>query len=211
MILPIFTSFLIFVALIRLAIRRGDDRKKAEDAEFFRREQEANFVRKKSLDDLDYIRIPVDDLPFGAPAGNAAAQSAQDTIRRLSGEKIVNLTGISNTDLKLAYGTANITPLTQYDVNYMELARSLQKWGKELFAERMYPEAAQVLRFAIDTRTDISQSWHLYIDCVRMHLGLTEEESRALLMPLIPVAKSLQALSRDSILQELTEACSDPK
>ncbi len=206
MFMPLLTSFLIFVVFVRFAIRRSDAKAKSDDAEFFRREHAANFVRKKSLDGLPYIRIPTDSLPFGALPGNPEAHSAEDTVRRLAGEKIVNLTGISNTDLKLRYGTANITPLTQYDLNYLELVRALQKWGQELFMEHCYPEAAAVLSFAIDTRTDVTATWHLYIECVRFHLGLSAEEGSEKLRGLLPIAESLDSLSREGILRELREA-----
>ncbi|MCR4763979.1 MAG: hypothetical protein K5696_10665 [Lachnospiraceae bacterium] len=203
MFFPLLTSFIIFVAIVQIMIRRSDSRQKSDTAEFLRREQESNFVRKKSLDDLDYIRIPVDRLPFGALPENPEVRDAEDTVYRLAEEKIVNLTGISNTDLKLRYGTANITPLTQYDLNYLELARALQKWGKELYASHCYSEARTVLEFAIDTRTDVTQTWHLYIECIRYHAGLSDGESRAVLQSRIPIAESLESLSKDAILAEL--------
>ncbi|MCR5093088.1 MAG: hypothetical protein K6B72_03865 [Lachnospiraceae bacterium] len=207
--MPLFTVFIIFVFVIRHAIRKNDARRDADNAAFFKKEHDANFVRKKSLDDLSYIRIREEDLPFGALPEDPEALEAERLIRGLIGEPIVNLTGISNTDLKLAYGTANITVLTQYDTNYMTLARALQKWSRALFQSGRYQEAARVLAFAIDTRTDISQSWHLYIECLRFHLGLAPEESRQKMISLLPVAQSLNSLSRDGIVRELEEAIGD--
>ena len=205
MFMPLFTTFIIFVAFIHLMIRRSDQAKKDADAEFFRKEHEASFVRKKSLDGLDYIVIPLDELPFGAMPGDPEVIHAENTVRKLADKKIVNLTGISNTDLKLKYGTANITPLTEYDTNYLELARVLNKWGKALYQSGRYTEAAQVLSFAVHTGSDVTQTWHLYTDCLRLHLGLDPEESALKLRALIPIAESLNALSKDAILKELEE------
>ncbi|MBQ3791082.1 MAG: hypothetical protein II800_09130 [Lachnospiraceae bacterium] len=206
MFLPLLTSFLIFVAIVQIAIRRGDSREKEETAAFFKREHEANFVRKKDLGDLDYIRIPIDRLPFGAAPDHPEILDAEKTVRSLADQKIVNLTGISNTDLKLRYGTANITPLSAYDANYMELARALNKWGRELYAEGLYEEAGQVLTFAVETRSDVSQTWHLYIECIRFHAGLAPEEISRTLQSRLTIAESLDSLSRDAILAELQAA-----
>ncbi|MCR5675345.1 MAG: hypothetical protein K6G16_06510 [Lachnospiraceae bacterium] len=207
--MPLLTSFIIFIIIVQHAIRRSDAKQKSDDAAFFKREHDANFVRKKSLEDLDYIRIPVDRLPFGALPDNAEVRHAEDTVKQLAAEKIVNLTGISNTDLKLKYGTANITPLTEYDMRYLELARTLQKWGRELYASGLYAEALQVLTFAVETRTDITGTWHLYIECVRYHAGFSEEESSGILKSRIPLAESLDALSKEAILRELKSAVSE--
>ncbi len=209
MFMPLFTSFIIFVAFVHLAIRRSDRAKKDADAEFFKKEHDAAFVRKKSLDDLDYITIPLNELPFGVMNDDPEVVHAEETIKKLAGEKIVNLTGISNTDLKLKYGTANITPLTEYDMNYLELARVLNKWGKKLYQAGHFTEAAKVLSFAVHTGSDIKQTWHLYIDCLRLHMDLDPEESAAKIRALTPLAESLNALSKDAILREINGQTED--
>ena len=206
MFLPLLTSFLIFIAFVQIAIRKGDTRQKEENAAYFKREHDANFVRKKDLSNLDYIRIPIDRLPFRASPDNPEILDAENTVRRLADQKIVNLTGISNTDLKLTYGTANITPLSEYDANYLELARALNKWGRELYADGRYEEAGQVLTFAVETRSDVTQTWHLYIDFIRFHAGLTPDAITQTLQSRLPIAESLDSLSRDAILAELRDA-----
>ena len=210
MFMPLFTSFLLFVLVIRYAIKRGDDRKRSADAEFWRREREANFVRKKNLDSLDYIRVPLERLPFGALPGNAIVENAEKTVRALAEKRILNLTGLSNTDVKLAYGTANLPVLTEYDQNYMDLVTSLQAWAGELYAESLFEQALSILDYAIGIKTDVSHTWHLYIDCIRFHAGYDTEESRSVLKSRLPVAESLTSLSRDGIVKELREAIGEP-
>ena len=46
-------------------------------------------------------------------------------IEALKEKKILNLSGFTNTDLKLEYGVGNLTELTDYDNNYVTLSRSL--------------------------------------------------------------------------------------
>jgi hypothetical protein len=121
----------------------------------------------------------------------------------LKDEKIVNLTGISNTDLKLEYGTANITPLSIYDQNYTSLVRGLQRWGKALYDAGRYEDSAKVLEFAVKTRTDITATYRLLIDLYKTKLSLSESEIEKKLNSLIPIANNLNSLSRLTILKLL--------
>ena len=82
----------------------------------------------------------------------------------MTAQKIVNLTGFSNTDLKLEYGTANITVLTEYDQNYTILVRTLQKWADLLIAAGYDKEASVLMEFAVTTHTDISRTYYQLAD-----------------------------------------------
>ncbi len=54
----IITSFLLFSIVFFFARKRASRIEEARDREFWDREKRANFVRRKSLDGLDYITIP---------------------------------------------------------------------------------------------------------------------------------------------------------
>ena len=181
-------------------MRRVSRKVEEREENFWERESKSNSVRKKSLENLEYVHIPFDLLPFGTAGDNVVLQSAEDELMALKDEKIVNLTGITNTDLKLEYGTANITPLTQYDQNYTSLVCSLQKWGKELYDQGRYKDSADVLEFAVKTRTDITATYRTLVDLYRTKLGLNEEEIQKKIDALIPIAKNLNSLSRMTIL-----------
>ena len=51
-------SCLLFCAVIYHAINRSKSIEENSTKAFWQKEQQANFVRKKSLDNLDYITIP---------------------------------------------------------------------------------------------------------------------------------------------------------
>ncbi len=188
---------------MNINMRRISRKTEEREQNFWERESQSNSVRKKSLENLEYVHIPFDLLPFATAGDNPVLQSAEDELTALKDEKIVNLTGISNTDLKLEYGTANITPLTQYDQNYTALVCSLQKWGKELYDQGRFEDAAAVLEFAAKTRTDITATYRLLVDMYKTKLGYSEAEIRRKLDGLIPIAKSLNSLSRGTILKLL--------
>lgn len=184
-------------------MRRTSRKFEEKENDFWEKEREANNVRKKSLDSLEYVHIPYDLLPFGTADENPTLAAAEDELMALKDEKIVNFTGITNTDLKLEYGTANITALTQFDQNYTALVVSLQKWGEALYNAGRFEDACQVLEFAVKTRTDISSTYRLLIDMYKTKLGFNEATIKSKLEGLLPIAKNLNALSRNQILNML--------
>ncbi|WP_026667270.1 hypothetical protein [Butyrivibrio sp. AE2005] len=170
---------------------------------FWEKERKSNNVRRKSLENLDYICIPVDVLPFGTSGSNKELENSEQNVLALKDEKIVNLTGITNTDLKLEYGTANITELSLYDQNYTALVRALQNWGKALYDAGRYEDAAKVLEFAVKTRSDITATYKLLIDMYKTKLFLSAPEIEKKINSLIPIADNLNSLSRLTILKLL--------
>ena len=103
-------------------------RRKEEDAdrEFWECEYRANFTRKKPLDDLNYITVPEHLLSMKPELMTDELAECLSELQDLSDAKIVNLTGYTNTDLKLKYGTANITILSDCDFHYTNLVKLLQ-------------------------------------------------------------------------------------
>ncbi len=157
----ILASFILLAGLIAHQLSASKkDRKKAEE-DFWNREREANNVRKKPLDDLNYIQIPFETLPFHILTDNQQVQDCIEQIHSLRDLKVVNLSEFTNTDLKLKYGTANITILSEYDQNFTLLVRTLHKWGRILFEAGYKEEALIPLEFAISIGTDISGNYKL--------------------------------------------------
>ena len=159
--LTIFASSIIFACLLSLVIRRNNRSEVQKQQEFWDREQLANQVRRKPLDDLDYVKLSLDTLPITTMAEDVTIKDCLDTLAVLAGEKIVNFAGLTNTDLKLAYGTANISILSQYDQNFTLLVQTLQKWARTLHEAGYISEARQVLEYAVSIHSDAGTSYRL--------------------------------------------------
>lgn len=187
---------IIFVAWLTVKIKMSDRKVKQIKESFLESEVTANLTRKQSLDDLDYITIPVNKLPFCTNASKEIL-SYQDTIKTLAGKKIVNLTGISNTDLKLEYGAANLELLMEYDRNFTDLCRTLYKWGETLYNDGMTNEARTVFEFAVDCKSDISK---IYILLANIY-NETDEKNK--ISELIESAGTLNSLMKNSIIKNL--------
>ena len=127
-------------------------------------EENANATRRKDLSNLPYIVVPLDTLPLDITLNDEKKQlkisEYVKEIQRLSEKKMLNLTGISNTELKAAYGPANLELLSLYDQTFARYIRTLH-----LLAECIYEEhpaaAVSILEYCISIGTDISGTYDL--------------------------------------------------
>ncbi len=194
-----FASFIIFCIWLGYEIHKHRNMEAKNYEDFWDRENAANSTRRKSLDSLNYITIPVETFPFGLLPESEQTAEYEQTIRDLSQEPVVNLTGSSNTDLKLEYGAPNIDLLSLYDQRYTTLVCALQSWATLLYKEG-FPEAARILlEFAVSTRTDIYASYELLI---RIYEENSESDKIA---SLLPPAQEIRSLSKNRIITLLEE------
>lgn len=189
---------IVLIIWIRYEIHKTGNQDKQESESFWEKENKANFSRKKDLSSLNYIEIPVSSLPFGC-SNSEELSLVEERIKDLSQNKIVNFTGISNTQLKLDYGASNLDLLTEYDQNFTLLARSLNQWANLLIKEGLFPEAKLVLEFAISCSTDVTES---YVNLGTIYKNDSQPEK---INQLITKAETLNSLSKNNIVKKLTD------
>lgn len=196
----LFASTLILGFIIAFAVSKGKKTQAALQREYWQKEEAANNTKRKSLDDLDYIKLPMEIFPMDLLPDNPKIEDYRQIILSLSECPIVNFTGISNTDLKLRYGAPNIDLLTSYDQNYTLLVRTLQQWAQALYEAGHITEACQLLEFAVSTGTDISATYRLL--CEIYHKQGTPDK----IPELYPIAETLNSAMQKSIVRILQEA-----
>ncbi len=198
--LPVLASFIIILAIISRLIKKSSRAMDAEQQSFWSKEQESNSVRKKSLDGLNYVTIPFDKLPCEVHKDHPLIAECLSTLQTLSERKIVNLTGVTNTDLKLTYGTANITVLTEYDQNFTVLVTTLQKWAEALYDLDAVAEAQTVLEYAVSVDSDVTTSYELLASVYATN------QNPAGIEELIKHAQELTSSSGKIIVRKLQES-----
>ena len=92
--------------------RKSDSAK----ASFWAREARANTVRRKDISNLNYINIPDSVIP--SDISDDEINEYRTTLLNLQARKILNLSGLTNTDLKEKYGVANLSALSEYCLLY---------------------------------------------------------------------------------------------
>ena len=199
--LTFLASLIAFMLILSVVIKRQNKRTRKQEDSFWAREARANSVRRKSLDGLNYIKIPLESFPTHILQNDADVLECISTLEALTSQKIVNLTGYTNTDLKLEYGTANITVLTEYDQNYTILVRTLQKWADILLETGYVDEASVLMEFAVSTGTDISRTYYELAD-YWISQGERFQAER-----LIAMAGNLRSSNKDKIVKHLQEIC----
>ena len=197
---PILASLIVFALVLSRVLKRQEKQKTSSEKSFWEREQQANSVRRKSLDTLDYIEIPLDTFPMSIMSEDSRVAEYQALIKNLSSQKIVNLTGYTNTDLKLEYGTANITVLSEYDQNYTLLVRTLQQWADVLYDADYVWEARVLMEFAISTGTDISTTYY------KLAQIYSARGDNFQLQQLMEKAQELRTSNKQAIVRNLQES-----
>ncbi len=79
---------------------------------------------------------------------------AEKTLVRLSSDKMLNLSGITNTELKLEYGAANLDELSSYDANFTEFVSAVNTYAQELLAADQKDTAKDLLELAVSFHAD---------------------------------------------------------
>ncbi len=200
---PVLTSLFIFIIIMHFKISRSGKELDHQLDDFWDKENRANSVRKRPLDDLTYAEVPERFLNYPYDTEDDRVSEALRILNSLKDVPCVNLTGISNTDLKLKYGTANISKLTEYDQNYTLLVRSLNTLALSLHKKAQDEYAKEILEYAIDSGSDISSSYDVLSD---IYLSAGEADK---LPALIKKAEGLNSLMKDPILRLLSEKSSN--
>ena len=216
---------IIILVSVRFGKPAGAKEAERKRKEFWDREREADRTPRKDISGLDYLTIPVSTLPFHFESSvteeNTAVVTpvplsstlldtlpketkqelayAEKQILKLTGKRIKNFTGLSNTDLKLTYGAANLPVLSACDQNYTVLIRTLQKWGTLLCKAGLQNDAITVFSYAVSIGSDITATYTALAHLYREN-GQTEN-----ITLLIIQAHSLPTLLNDSLFRSLTD------
>lgn len=196
---PFLASFILFIIVLTYILKKSEKAESNALNEFWAKERQANQTRKKNLDGLDYVEIPFQYIPKSLLSDNDTVQDCIKTLEALGAKKIVNLTGYSNTDLKIQYGTANLTVLSEYDENYTLYARTIYKLARTYYDNGYESNAAILLEKAIESGTDITGNYTLLAE-IYQKKGEQEKIKR-----LIDSAGSIRSITQKNIIRSLEE------
>ena len=203
--LPIVITIL--VAVLNHNINKNKDKAgKISVGSYLKREEDANSVRRKDISNLPYIHIPIDSLPLDITLNDGKMQSKIEKYRKeleyLSDKQMLNLIGVSNTELKEAYGVANLDKLTTCDQNYSRALSNLQWYATAIYDEFPH-EAVTIMEYMIKEGTDISTTYELL---GRYYASINDRTSFDKLFPAIPDRDSI---SGKTILNKLDKILED--
>lgn len=202
MALPFLGLFIMLIAAVAFFRKRNDRHQQEAKEAFWEREQEANLVRRKDISGLPYISIPFEDFSIGAFSDEKLTE-AEHALETFRDKKILNLTGQTNTDLKLQYGPANLPVLMECDQNFTDMLHALTDYSNRLIELEHMDAAIPVLEFCINVGSDISSHYAALANYYKAG------GQSAKLDNLREKASALNSLTKTSILQKLDAIIAD--
>jgi hypothetical protein len=147
MFLGLFLIFLLWFTYERI---KADRHSSYSNEEFWERERRASFTPSARIDNLPYITLDESVIPSSSPADTDELKSVLEEIRSLKDTQMIDLSEMTNTELKLKYGTANFTALSEADQRFALLITDFEKAGALLAAAGRTDEAYALVRYAAD-------------------------------------------------------------
>ena len=196
---PILPFFLLFIVLLTLRIKSLDAKQAKEQADFWDKEKAANTTPAKDISNLRYITIPIEKFPLNF-SNDEKVIELENELKEISTHKLLNLTGISNTDLKLTYGVPNFDTMSQIGEDFDKACILLNSYGKVLFEAGRDEDAKNVLEFAVGVGTDISESYTMLADYYKKN---SQKEKLSFLREQVSNSNSML---KNSILNKIDDA-----
>ena len=115
----------------------------------------------------------------------------------MADKQVLNLTGRTNTELKLEYGAPNINILSAADANYTKLVQAISYLAGDYMDNQHILEAKKLLEYGISIGTDSKRNY-LMLASIYKEEGQPEKISE-----LIEQAHEMDSLLKDSIISSL--------
>lgn len=201
---PIFAVFVVFALFTFVYMRRTNNAYQKQNEEFLEREREANSVRKQPITDLEYVTLNLNELPTIDTDDEYLIERFK-TLQFLADDdtKICNLSVYTNTELKLKYGVANLTLLTQYDQNFINLCRCLYEIGNRLYNASDVENAKAYLEYGIKCGTDLKLHYTLLADIYEQNMQYKD------IVKLIHSAENMHSALKQSLIKDLKKRLDD--
>lgn len=172
---PFLTIFLIFLIWLTIMIHRSNAKIDAQEEKFWENERIANSTPAKDISNLRYITIPIEKFPLNF-SNDPDVLDTESKLKELSQKQLLNLTGKTNTELKMEYGVPNFEKLSQMGNDFDEATILLNHYCKALVEAERYEDAIAILEFAVGIGTDISESYTLLSQCYKVQNNSTKLE-----------------------------------
>lgn len=197
--LVIFASFMVFGIWLTIQLKKSHKLNDKAEADFWEEEAMANSVRKKQLEESDFVTFPFDKLPAENSFSPDPVPESLTALVSLSDKKMMNLNGISNTEVKKRFGVANMSILTEYDANYETFVKNIYLLCQHLYDTGRTEEALMLSEETILTGTDSLSHYKLIIQIYR------EQGNLSGISWLKEKAEDIHSLTRGAILRALSD------
>ncbi len=164
---PIFLCFIIFSAWFFYESRKAAKKSQKKSDAFWAREEEANHARNRDISNLPMVTVERGQIPMPETSDENTLFYQKQVTASLD-FPMMNLSGYTNTDLKLAYGAGNFKTLSDYDENFnnflMNLSHLAKAYSQTGFSQEAIVCYQLALKIGSDKTTDFKALAKLYVD-----------------------------------------------
>lgn len=198
----LFILFITLVILFQYNLRKNTKIENKMKEAFWKNERDSLVVRKKDFTDEDYIHIP--DTPLVLESTETFEEGDKlyykQLVRQLNQLEtldMMNFSDMTNTEIRLAFGTANQTIVQNNEVNYNNYLKTLAKLSKLYEDYKLYPSAISILERCIAMNSDYKEHF--------LHLGAMYRKTnqQVSLKALITKADALESPMKKGLVDAL--------
>ena len=158
------TMFLAFIGVLTYRLHKARNNHSQRLEEFWEKERQADLAPTKDLSHITYITIPLEKFPLHF-SDDPEIDMIEEELEQLSGKRLLNLNGKTNTELKLEYGAQNLEIMQEIGDDFSRMTMLLTDYAKGLMQEGRFEDAITVLEFGLSVGSDISTNYILLGDC----------------------------------------------
>jgi len=168
-VLPIFIAMAV---LLNILLITSSKRVQKPFDKFQEESRLANSARKKDIPPEMCVSVNIDALPFtkydeNDPNYSRLNRTMESVQKKVALPMFKLPAGMSNNDIKHAYGVANFDMVVSREENYSALLRAMIIWAEELIKAEKLSDAEAVLRETINLKSDHSKSYTLLCNIYR--------------------------------------------
>lgn len=199
----IFAFFVIIAILFNYRIKKLTREEAKVREAFWQRERESLIVRKKDFDENDFITPDISSLRFPNVEFIGYElklyQASIDKINSLIQKPMMNFSGLTNTEVRLRFGTANQTTITNNEGNYNSFLKALYDYGQLMEKSGETEEALSAYEICISINSEYTKH---YISLAKLYL---QQNNKKALSALREKASQVDQMAQTKILSKLDE------
>lgn len=197
-----FIIFLIIIFVFQHHLRKNRKIEEQQKQAYWSKEQASLVVRKKEFSPDDYIHPSIDTLKLDTPTSLSEAEKLYldqliSSIKSLSTADMMNFSHLTNTEIRLQFGTANQTIITNNEQNYTLFLKALGQYAKLMLEHKEIQEATSALEECIRLNSDFSEHY------IQLGIIYHSQNNSSQLEILIAKANQLNSINKKGILDKL--------
>lgn len=197
-----FIIFLIIIFIIQHHLRKSRRLEETKKQAFWQQEQQSLSVRKKEFSKTDYIYPDLTQFDFALlnlldPSIKIQLKQIESDLQRLAKLDMMNFTHMTNSEIRITFGTANQTVIQSNEEHFDLFLKTLAKYAHLMSDQEEYNEAILAFEHCIDLGSEYHDH---YLSLATLYEKAHKKEA---LHHLIEKASSLNSLNKQALVKKL--------